>query len=482
MKISPFGLNLVVVYSLSACLRPEIEVNVVIDAQADMRSDITIDAVDQGNPSDVITASSCGNGEIEEGESCDGGDHCNENCQICEGASTTRCIDQEVYTFDACGRKGELIETCSEAQRCTLSTEGARCDCEATEDLRCQGRSIYAVNSCGELESNSLETCPPNQECVESINEQSGNRSASCKCLPSVTSYCEEGAVIELDSCGEPSPSVSCEENFRCEEQSGQASCVPLTPCAEQNACPLIEWIRIEGGSYMMGSDLYSDTLPIHEVTLRSFEIMKTPVTIAQYKACVDAGICDPPVCESDDPRCSYHRAGGGSLDIPVSFMSWHMLNRFATWVGARLITEAEWEYTARNQGTVENYPWGDQISCDYALYANCASSYAPVCSRPIGNTAQGVCDMVGGIFEWVQDEYYATYEGAPNDGSGWCTNECPLNTDSETYSATDGTSRIIRGAGLFSGRSPHPSYRYRYGPFQSAGLWDIGGRLARDL
>jgi len=39
------------------------------------------------------------------------------------------------------------------------------------------------------------------------------------------------------------------------------------------------------------------------------------------------------------------------------------------------------------------------------------------VCSKPLGNIAQGLCDMAGNVSEWVEDDWHDSYIGAPSDG-----------------------------------------------------------------
>ncbi len=186
-----------------------------------------------------------------------------------------------------------------------------------------------------------------------------------------------------------------------------------------------IQWVAIPGGRFTMGSDK-GDEWPAHGVTIKSFWMAKTLVTNKQYKACVDAGACSA-------------AQDYGSDDQPVVGVDWDQAKTFSEWVGGRLPSEAEWEYAARSAGKNQTYPWGNaKVTCERAVILGCGSVTAPVCSKSAGNTQQGLCDMAGNAWEWVQDWYHGSYSGAPTDGSAW---EYPA-----------GSNRVIRGGSWYNG------------------------------
>lgn len=195
---------------------------------------------------------------------------------------------------------------------------------------------------------------------------------------------------------------------------TGQA---PIAPTIERSADTAartsvssgIDWITIPGGTFTMGD---KNVAPPHRVAVRTFQMAKTPVTNGQYKACMAAGACTAPTCNSEALKKD---------DLPVTCVSWSQAAAFSKWAGGRLPSEAEWEYAARSGGKDWKYPWGNKpADCSLAVIAGCASSAMPVCSKPAGNTIQGLCDMEGNVWQWVQDGWHDSYRGAPADGSAW--------------------------------------------------------------
>jgi iron(II)-dependent oxidoreductase len=230
-----------------------------------------------------------------------------------------------------------------------------------------------------------------------------------------------------------------------------------------------LTWVTIPGGTFQMGStEGLSDELPVHPVTVPSFEMTQTEVTVAQYAGCVTASMCTAP--STEDSICNWNAAG--YEDHPVNCVDWSQAVAFCQWAGARLPSEAEWEYAARSGGQDITYPWGNETAtCDYAVMSEegsegCGTDRTwAVCSKTAGNTDQGLCDMAGNVWEWVRDWYHSDYTGAPADGSAW---EDPV-----------GSYRVLRGccfvAGAFCMRT---AYRLAYDP--SVQAYGLGFRCAR--
>ena len=142
-----------------------------------------------------------------------------------------------------------------------------------------------------------------------------------------------------------------------------------------------IEWVTVPGENFMMGlDDKAEQSGPRHRVSIKTFQISKTLVTNKQYKTCVSAGACTP--AHASDGTCyvptSHRSIPDASLDLgrlpvqfrgddqPVVCVDWDQASAFAKWSGGRLLTEAEWEYAARNGGKEQEYPWGnDEPSCE---------------------------------------------------------------------------------------------------------------------
>ena len=218
-------------------------------------------------------------------------------------------------------------------------------------------------------------------------------------------------------------------------------------------------WALLPDGTFRMGSpadqaDRDDDEGPQHPVTLSAFRMLRHEVTNAEYRRLV-------PDHAPDEPG-----------DRPVTGVSWYEATAYAAWLGARLPTEAEWEYAARSGGRDQIYPWGDEpATCERAVMREPDSEKSgcgrgspwPPCSKPAGNSAQGICDLAGNVWEWCADGYGAYPDGARSDPSG----------------PEGGADRVLRGGSWRDGaRWLRAAYRVGNDPGDRFG--DVGFRVVR--
>lgn len=200
------------------------------------------------------------------------------------------------------------------------------------------------------------------------------------------------------------------EVDFRMAKQSiGQG-----TVSAEEIDRAAEEMVLIPGGEYQMGSK-QSYAAPEHPVYVDAFYIDAFEVTNAQFKAFIDAN----PEWRKDSIPRKYHNGRylrlwdgenypEGKGNHPVVYVSWYAAMAYASWVGKRLPTEAEWEKAARGGVVNERYVWGevrDPSKSNYGYFdTNTLSvgSYLP--------NGYGLYDMGGNVLELCLDEYDKDY------------------------------------------------------------------------
>jgi formylglycine-generating enzyme required for sulfatase activity len=92
-----------------------------------------------------------------------------------------------------------------------------------------------------------------------------------------------------------------------------------------------------------------------------------------------------------------------------------------------RLLTEAEWEYAAR-AGTTTAYWWGNHAGRGNANCDGCGSQQDNKKTAPVGSfgaNAFGLHDMLGNVWQWVEDCWHKNYDGAPSNDEAWTSPNC---------------------------------------------------------
>jgi formylglycine-generating enzyme required for sulfatase activity len=199
--------------------------------------------------------------------------------------------------------------------------------------------------------------------------------------------------------------------------------------------CP--EMIVIPKGSFMMG-DIQGvgdpDEQYIHKVTFENdFAIGKFEITWNEWEICMADGAC-PEVKVGDDSIWGEEKRPVIHAFHKEAFMYVKWLSD-KTGKNYRLLSEAEFEYVAR-AGTQTKFYWGNEIGVDHANCTDCLSNFKRG-TDPVGTFVPnqfGVYEILGNLWEVIEDCYHDTYEGAPTDGTARIDGDCK--------------SRVIRGGG----------------------------------
>lgn len=210
------------------------------------------------------------------------------------------------------------------------------------------------------------------------------------------------------------------------------------------------EDIEIPGAVFLLGNPapapfVFDNEREAHAVRVRPFRIARFAVSNAEFAEFVEAGGyrreefwtlegwrwrqqvgAEYPVYWQREAsgrwlRRHFDRWVPLEPDLPVLHVNWFEAAAYCRWAGRRLPTEAEWELAA--SGTPEGddnriaagkrrYPWGDQAP--RAGQANLdwsAGGGLPVYALPDSDSAFGVRQMVGNVWEWTAD-WFQPYPG----------------------------------------------------------------------
>ena len=209
-----------------------------------------------------------------------------------------------------------------------------------------------------------------------------------------------------------------------------------------------LHYVFIPAGSFKMGcsagdSECLPPENPPHDVKIsKGFWLGQTDVTQAAWKRVMNS---DPSNFKGDQ--------------LPVETVSWDQAVKYCETIGGRLPTEAEWEYAARAGSTSARYGELDSI----AWYEKNSSGRTHAVGGKQPNQF-GLFDMLGNVWQWVQDDYGPYRSDASTD---------PLAL------IKDSTQKVVRGGSWYlnpqlvraSYRSGgEPSYRYGILGFRCVG------------
>jgi cysteine-rich repeat protein len=410
----------------------------------------------------------CGDGVVDPGEGCDDADA--DDADGClAGCLASTCGDGVVRRDLAPGEFG--FESCDDANDddtdgCTTACQPPRCGDGLVRADRALGETGY--EACDDANASDLDAClgdctlarcgdalvridlEAGEAGYEGCDDGNLDDSDACvsSCLanvcgdgfqrlgldPGTAGYeaCDDGNTLDDDHCSSDcqestaacgdgvleAPVEACDDGNRLDGDDCSADCRSDTVETE-----------IASGCFAMGSPFLAiaNATPVHEVCLTRFSLERKEVTRRRYRQFLVA-------TEHPSPS-GWSEALDEREGWPVTEVSWEDAASYCAWLGKRLPSEAEWAFAARGSEALE-YPWalnqpGTAPNCSLVVKSrrggdpfpdDCATSdtYMAPCSREAGNTASGLCDMIGNVREWVADAFdaavYSTRVGTTSD------------------------------------------------------------------
>jgi formylglycine-generating enzyme len=180
--------------------------------------------------------------------------------------------------------------------------------------------------------------------------------------------------------------------------------------------------ILIDAGKYFTGKEkLFTTGNPSKKKTLfinlAVFYIDRTEITVTQFRK-YQPGYNEKPFTNGKDcPTC------------PAMGINWIQASKYCRWAGKRLPQEAEWEAAARGGVSNFTYPWGEVFLPQHSNLWGKEDGHlfaAPVGSFLSGASPSGLVDMVGNVWEWVDNKKSSRPQ--PNarvvKGGGWTSDK----------------------------------------------------------
>jgi formylglycine-generating enzyme required for sulfatase activity len=191
---------------------------------------------------------------------------------------------------------------------------------------------------------------------------------------------------------------------------------------------PDLDLAFVEGGSFRMGNDdkdAFGNEKIIRSVTVPAFYMAKFPVTQRLWTAVM--GGEEPPSYFQGDLRPKTDVSWDDAKAFIEELNALPEVQRFIRSLSPpgkefRLPSEAEWEYAARggNEKTRQGFKYAgsDKLKETGWFVQNSHDE-----TKPVGlkfPNELGIFDLSGNVWEWCEDHWHATYDGAPEDGSPW--------------------------------------------------------------